>query len=222
MLSLEPQDQLIFKGPSSKDLVIKNPAKKQSVAFKLKTTSPHMFFVRPNVGVLGPDQTVTVNIIMQPTVPEDCQKRHKFLVMAALASGNDINLQEFWKEQKPSDIWDAKIKCEIISDKASEKASAKASEKAPEKAPDEQSLRAVGGANVSTSNQEDESMVTANLIKQASMLEEEHSALQEEIDTLQELGHPPKQRGRDLIKFACCVFTIIAAIVGAYYGKQYL
>ncbi|KAH8363842.1 vesicle-associated membrane protein-associated protein A-like [Drosophila serrata] len=210
MLSLEPQDQLVFEGASSKDLVIKNPAKKQSVAFKLKTTSPHMFFVRPNVGVLGPDKTVTVNIVMQPTGSDDLQKRHKFLVMAAIASGSDINLQEFWKEQKPSDIWDAKIKCEIIPGKVSEKASK------------EQPRRAVGGANVSPSNQDDESVVTANLLKQASMLEEEHSALKEEIDTLQEQGRRPKQRGRDMIKFACCVFTIIAVIVGAYYGKHYL
>ncbi|KAH8294226.1 hypothetical protein KR054_009583 [Drosophila jambulina] len=218
MLSLEPRDQLVFEGSFSrsvcKNLVIKNPDKKQSVAFKLKTTSPHMFFVRPNVGVLGPDQTITVSIIMQPTVPDESQKRHKFLVMAAVCAGNDINLQEFWKEQKPGDIWDAKIKCEIVQDKASPRAS--------DKAADEQSLRASGGANASPRKQDDEAAVAAKLLKQAGTLEEEHSAVKEEIDILQDQGRRPKQRGRDLFKFACCVLTIIAALAGAYYGKHYL
>ncbi|KAH8351665.1 vesicle-associated membrane protein-associated protein B/C-like [Drosophila kikkawai] len=204
MLSLEPRDQLVFEGPFgssvSKNLVIKNPGKKQSVAFKLKTTSPHLFFVRPNVGVLEPDQTVSVNITMQPTASNDGQKRHKFLIMAAKASGPDINLQDFWKEQKPSDIWDAKIKCEIVPERKSNKAS------------NEHLDRALGGATDSPSKQDGQTVV-------ADKLEE---ALKGEVEILQDQGIRPKQRGRNMFKFACCVLTIIAALVGAYYGKHYL
>ncbi|EDW76704.2 uncharacterized protein Dwil_GK19945 [Drosophila willistoni] len=125
LLKLDPEHELIFEGPFnrtiSKHLVIKNPSKSIRVAFKMKTTSPRLFFVRPNIGILDPKQQVSVEIYVQPVHlrPDMQQKRHKFLIMAAeaLPDVEMSNLQDFWKMQKPDDIWDTKLKCFMLANK---------------------------------------------------------------------------------------------------------
>jgi len=72
----------------------------------------------------------------------------------------------------------------------------------------------------------------AKLLKQVSMLEDERLALKEEVDTLrdQTIGPDPgqqvMQRGRQgrstFFYVAAFLFTILAAFVGAFYGKNYL
>jgi len=72
----------------------------------------------------------------------------------------------------------------------------------------------------------------AKLLKQVSMLEDERLALKEEVDTLrdQTIGPDPGQQvmqrarqGRSTFFYvAAFLFTILAAFVGAFYGKNYL
>ncbi|KAH8246240.1 hypothetical protein KR038_006599 [Drosophila bunnanda] len=222
MLTLEPRETLVFEGPFNrsvcKSLTIGNPSKNQKVIFKLKTTSPRTFFVRPNIGIVGPDSKVTVDIFMQPTAPGAGHKQHKFLVQAALVSDRDVDLQEFWKDQKPADIWETKIKCSLLKRKPLDDASV---------------LRQAGGAtNTSDSKPDGEiefdavevSEPLAQLIKQVSMLDEERLVLTKELSTLrdQTVKQRSKQSGMNFFLFVSCIFTIMAAILGAYYGKQYL
>ncbi|XP_068142860.1 vesicle-associated membrane protein-associated protein A [Drosophila tropicalis] len=125
LLKLDPEQELIFEGPFNRtisiNLVLKNPSKSIRVAFKMKTTSPRLFFVRPNIGILDPKQQVSVEIYVQPVnLRADMQqKRHKFLILAAeaLADVEMSNLQDFWKMQKPEDIWDTKLKCFLLANK---------------------------------------------------------------------------------------------------------
>ncbi|KAK3153011.1 hypothetical protein QOZ80_2BG0166470 [Eleusine coracana subsp. coracana] len=77
---------------------------KSTVAFKVKTTSPRKYCVRPNNGVVPPRSECTVVVTMQaPTVvPPDLQCKDKFLVQSVVVSdglsAKDITSQMFMKE----------------------------------------------------------------------------------------------------------------------------
>ncbi|XP_016965067.1 vesicle-associated membrane protein-associated protein B [Drosophila biarmipes] len=228
-LSLEPCDGILFEGPFNrsvnKKLVIGNPSKTQKMAFKMKTTTPKLFFVRPNIGVLEPGEKVNVDIYMQPILQEPVQKRHKFLLQAVEVTGEMTDMQEFWKqqkEQKPENIWDTKIRCELVFSK------------------DEQFRQAGGSARSPVDNKDGEdhfdaqeiSEPVAKLLKQVSKLEDERLALKEEVDTLRDQTIGPdsgqkmmqrSRQGRSTLFYVVAFFlTILAAFVGAFYGKNYL
>jgi hypothetical protein len=63
-LLLDPSNELRFKGPFDDyvtvSLSIKNPTEKR-IAFKIKTTAPKRYCVKPNSGVLDPSQSMKVN-----------------------------------------------------------------------------------------------------------------------------------------------------------------
>ncbi|VFQ65208.1 unnamed protein product [Cuscuta campestris] len=56
----------------------------QYVAFKVKTTSPKKYCVKPNIGIIKPKSTVDFTVIMQAqrTAPVDMQCKDKFLVQS--------------------------------------------------------------------------------------------------------------------------------------------
>ena len=63
-LILDPPNELRFKGPFDDyvtvSLIIKNPTEKR-IAFKIKTTAPRRYCVKPNSGVLDSGQSMKVN-----------------------------------------------------------------------------------------------------------------------------------------------------------------
>ena len=63
-LTLDPSNELRFKGPFDDyvtvSLKIENPTEKR-IAFKIKTTAPKRYCVKPNSGVLDPKQSMKVN-----------------------------------------------------------------------------------------------------------------------------------------------------------------
>ncbi|EDX09636.1 vesicle-associated membrane protein-associated protein A [Drosophila simulans] len=210
-LALDPSEVLVFEGPFnrsvSRKLVIRNTSQTQRMAFKMKTTTPKLFYVRPNIGVLAPEQKVSVDIYMQPILQEQIQKRHKFLLMAAEVTGDITDMQEFWKMQNPNETWDTKIKCELV----------------PSKQDD---FRQAGGsAALSTDNKDGEvhfdaqevSEPMAKLLKQVSMLEDEHVVLTDQIESLRD-----QAVGRTFFYLATIIVIILAAVAGAYYGKTHL
>uniref|UniRef100_A0A0D6QTF5 MSP domain-containing protein n=1 Tax=Araucaria cunninghamii TaxID=56994 RepID=A0A0D6QTF5_ARACU len=74
------------------------------VAFKVKTTSPKKYCVRPNTGVVLPKSTCDVTVTMQAQreAPPDLQCKDKFLVQSIIApygaEPKDINQEMFNKE----------------------------------------------------------------------------------------------------------------------------
>jgi len=83
-LLLDPSNELRFKGPFDDDvtvsLIIRNPTEKR-IAFKIKTTAPKRYCVKPNSGVLDPAQSMKVNVLLQPFVYDPNEKnKHKFMV----------------------------------------------------------------------------------------------------------------------------------------------
>ncbi|MED6119741.1 hypothetical protein PIB30_014605 [Stylosanthes scabra] len=58
----------------------------QYVAFKVKTTSPKKYCVRPNLGIIKPNETCDFTVIMQAqrTEPPDMQCKDKFLIQSTI------------------------------------------------------------------------------------------------------------------------------------------
>ena len=63
VLVIEPQNELTFVGPFttavSATMALKNPSDRK-VCFKIKTTAPKRYCVKPNSGVIDPRETVQI------------------------------------------------------------------------------------------------------------------------------------------------------------------
>ncbi|KAG8092205.1 hypothetical protein GUJ93_ZPchr0012g19476 [Zizania palustris] len=77
----------------------------RTVAFKVKTTSPKKYCVRPNNGVVGPRSACVVLVTMQAQMmaPPDLQCKDKFLVQSVVVSdglpAKDVTSQMFMKDE---------------------------------------------------------------------------------------------------------------------------
>ncbi|XP_028392256.1 LOW QUALITY PROTEIN: vesicle-associated membrane protein/synaptobrevin-binding protein-like [Dendronephthya gigantea] len=115
VLQIDPAHELHFKGPFtevvSSTIKLHNPTDKK-VCFKVKTTAPKKYCVRPNSGIVDPEMTVSVAVMLQPHDFDAKEKsKHKFMVQSMIAVGNTENLENIWKEASPDQIMDSKLKC---------------------------------------------------------------------------------------------------------------
>lgn len=115
ILVLDPPHELKFKGPFTDvvttNLKLRNPSDKK-VCFKVKTTAPRRYCVRPNSGIIDPGATVTVSVMLQPFDYDPNEKsKHKFMVQTIFAPSNITDMEAMWKEAKPDDLMDSKLKC---------------------------------------------------------------------------------------------------------------
>jgi len=123
ILILEPKQELHFKGPFT-DVVtsylkLTNPSDRR-VCFKVKTTAPKRYCVRPNNGIVEPHGNQTIAVMLQPfDVGSGGQSdglsneksKHKFMVQTMFAPDGDVNQDSLWKEASPDAIMDSKLKC---------------------------------------------------------------------------------------------------------------
>ncbi|KAG6507282.1 hypothetical protein ZIOFF_032624 [Zingiber officinale] len=87
MISIYPEElsfEVELEKPSSCNIKVVNNTE-HHVAFKVKTTSPKKYFVRPNASVVQPwdSCTVTVTLQAQKELPPDMQCKDKFLIQSA-------------------------------------------------------------------------------------------------------------------------------------------
>lgn len=92
----------------------------QLVVFKVKTTAPKKYSVRPTHGVILPFKECTINIVLQPSDYETLaiKNKHKFLVLAAYGPKDkggipdNFSAENFWKTIKDDvKVYDHKFKC---------------------------------------------------------------------------------------------------------------
>ncbi|XP_060519774.1 vesicle-associated membrane protein-associated protein B-like [Cylas formicarius] len=116
ILHIEPQNDLKFTGPFNVPVTsymkLTNPSD-QKVLFKIKTTAPKKYCVRPNSGILDPGKSTEIAICLQPFVYDPAEKnKHKFMVQTTFAPEHgDTNLEQIWKEISPEKLMDSKLKC---------------------------------------------------------------------------------------------------------------
>jgi hypothetical protein len=116
VLVIEPANELKFIGPFSNvvtsELKLTNPTAKK-IAFKVKTTAPKRYCVRPNSGLLEPNAQVVVSVMLQPFEYDPAEKNnHKFMVQSMYApTGTLESLDQLWKDAGPTQLMDSKLKC---------------------------------------------------------------------------------------------------------------
>jgi len=118
VLVIEPQNELTFVGPFttavSAVMALKNPSDRK-VCFKIKTTAPKRYCVKPNSGVIDPRETVQIAVSLQPFEYDPQEKnRHKFLVQSMFAPEGDLNQDTLWKDTDGSQLMDSKLKCVFV------------------------------------------------------------------------------------------------------------
>ncbi|KAJ7259508.1 PapD-like protein [Mycena haematopus] len=103
-VSLAPSNALGFNRPLTtlvkRSLTISNH-NAQPVAFKVKTTAPRLYTVRPNSGRVEPGQSVDVLVMSQPLKDEpplNAKCKDKFLIQSTLITpGKEaMSLQDIW------------------------------------------------------------------------------------------------------------------------------
>uniref|UniRef100_A0A646QE92 VAMPA n=1 Tax=Hemiscolopendra marginata TaxID=943146 RepID=A0A646QE92_9MYRI len=115
VLTLEPQNELVFKGPFTgvvtSNLLLSNPTNRR-VCFKVKTTAPKRYCVRPNSGIVESKEAVNVSVMLQPFDYNPNEKnKHKFMVQTMFAPDGEVNQETLWKDVNPENLMDSKLKC---------------------------------------------------------------------------------------------------------------
>ncbi|ORE01963.1 VAMP-associated protein [Rhizopus microsporus var. microsporus] len=131
---IEPSEQLLFHRPftriSKESLFVKN-TNDFPVIFKVKTTAPKQYCVRPNAGRIEPNSEIEVQIILQPfkeELPDDYKCKDKFLVQTAPLNPSleQQDITSMWSHIESSDkqsMHQHKIKCAFGGPKEEESAS---------------------------------------------------------------------------------------------------
>lgn len=115
LLVIEPANELKFVGPFctavSSYMRLTNPTE-HVILFKIKTTAPKKYCVRPNCGVLEPKSTIEIAIILQPFIFDAAEKnKHKFMVQSMIMPEGDVSVDQLWKDVSPDDLMDSKLRC---------------------------------------------------------------------------------------------------------------
>ncbi|XP_016396280.1 vesicle-associated membrane protein-associated protein A-like [Sinocyclocheilus rhinocerous] len=115
ILILEPSTDLRFKGPFTDvvtaNLKLKNPSDKK-VCFKVKTTAPRRYCVRPNSGIIDPGATLIISVMLQPFDYDPNEKsKHKFMVQTIFVPAAVTDAEAMWKDVKPDELMDSKLRC---------------------------------------------------------------------------------------------------------------
>jgi len=115
VLIIEPPIELTFTGPFtqavSSYMKLKNPSDRK-VCFKIKTTAPKRYCVKPNSGVVDPNTEVAIVVSLQPFEYDPAEKnKHKFMVQSMFAPDGEINQDTLWREIDQNDLMDSKLRC---------------------------------------------------------------------------------------------------------------
>ncbi|XP_015416219.1 PREDICTED: vesicle-associated membrane protein-associated protein B/C isoform X1 [Myotis davidii] len=93
------------------NLKLGNPTDR-NVCFKVKTTAPRRYCVRPNSGIIDAGAAINVSVMLQPFDYDPNEKsKHKFMVQSMFAPTDTSDMEAVWKEAKPEDLMDSKLRC---------------------------------------------------------------------------------------------------------------
>lgn len=118
MLHLNPHDMIVFKTDNdevSGQFVITN-MDESAISFKIRTTSPEKFRVRPSSGTLAPGATQTVLIVVQSGFQMRTVTKDRFLVMSVQIPKTDLSqkeLSEIWQNSTGSKVDEYRLKCQF-------------------------------------------------------------------------------------------------------------
>ncbi|XP_055384750.1 vesicle-associated membrane protein-associated protein B-like [Condylostylus longicornis] len=116
LLIIDPPSELKFRGPFIRPVVtvmkLTNPTD-NTILFKIKTTAPRKYCVRPNFGAVKPQSQTEVEICLQASFIFDPSEKnkHKFMVQSFVVPDGAVDPLKLWKEVKPEQLMDTKLRC---------------------------------------------------------------------------------------------------------------
>ncbi|XP_034232664.1 vesicle-associated membrane protein-associated protein A-like [Thrips palmi] len=243
VLIIEPQHELkfvgSFKSPITSYIKLTNPSDK-TIGFKIKTTAPKKYCVRPNSGVLEPEEFTNIAVSLQALDFDQSEKnKHKFMVQSIFVPDRDYNLESLWKDVKEDAVMGTKLKCvferkesnTVGTGPAVEASSAVLSNSAPSHEDKNKRI----GDSPSIHHQDGELQKAAKEVKQLredeSSLRHENMMLKEEVLRLQLLckseGHSQSvpmrssmaQQAAQPVQPVMVIIAIVVCMVGIVLGK---
>jgi len=125
LLALEPDSTLYFcksQSTTSPFRMLKlSNSSNGSVAFKVKTTAPKAYLVRPSSGVLKPSENQEVQIILQaqPQGESATNAQDRFLVQAVAVGESEVVTREDWAKFPKDRVHEQKLNV-IVEDEDTE------------------------------------------------------------------------------------------------------
>ncbi|XP_075259584.1 vesicle-associated membrane protein-associated protein A-like [Convolutriloba macropyga] len=123
MYRLQPPEELVFKGPFtdyvSQKLKIENTGD-SPIGFKVKTTTPKKFSVKPNMGCIEAHGSQDITICLHSfTYDPNDKTRHKFMVqVVGLTATTDTQAVEAmikdYERNNPTKLKESKLKVAIV------------------------------------------------------------------------------------------------------------
>ncbi|KAI5632846.1 MSP (Major sperm protein) domain-containing protein [Phthorimaea operculella] len=113
LISVEPSDIIKFAYENEETIgrIKISNLEDKPLAFKIRTTGPEKFWVRPCSGIIPAKKTEQITITILPGY-EKTAMREKFSIMAT-PSNDQTNLSEVWRTALNSDIEERRLKCNI-------------------------------------------------------------------------------------------------------------
>lgn len=104
--------------PASTSLTVENISTSY-VCFKVKTTQPQRYSVRPSVGVIKPGERKDILITLEPLkeIPEDLKaNKDRFLLQVARISADmaKTEVHELWKRVKEDSVFQQKFRVQFV------------------------------------------------------------------------------------------------------------
>ncbi|OCT93948.1 hypothetical protein XELAEV_18011611mg [Xenopus laevis] len=119
LLHISPAEELHFGSKESgerKCIIVLNNVTKNTVAFKVRTTAPEKYRVKPSNSSCEPGATVDIVVSLHAAFVASLQDR--FLVMAAEmeqpSGASTQELSQFWKEVSRSKVMEHRLRCHAV------------------------------------------------------------------------------------------------------------
>lgn len=209
VLVITPQNEIRFQGPFTDvvtaNLKLHNPSDKK-VCFKVKTTAPKRYCVRPNSGVVEPSATITVSVMLQPIEGDASDKgKHKFMVQSMFAPDDVEDLDKLWGTAAPTDLMDSKLKCVFEENPST-----------PEQPP----VNTMEATQMESEKEPKSSQDTELklLMEECKRLQSQNSKYKQQVDELTSQAVQSKSGGEDIMLFIRSHVLLVMIMVAFMFG----
>lgn len=119
LLTITPAEELVFTGTTSTGEILQSLSLTNNtlstVAFKVKTTSPESYRVRPSSGIIPANSSADVSVFLQPGHAASVVK-DKFLVMSTELQDDKSpsELAALWKTIPKANIVEHRLRCRFL------------------------------------------------------------------------------------------------------------
>ncbi|GAB4857667.1 Vesicle-associated protein 2-1 [Ancistrocladus abbreviatus] len=208
LISVDPEElrfQFQLEKQSYCDLKVSNN-NEHHVAFKVKTTSPKKYFVRPNTGVIHPWDSCVIRVTLQAQreYPPDMQCKDKFLLQSTVVAPNsdvDDLPQDTFNKDSGKAVEECKLRVVYLSPHL-----AKGTTDDEAFRSSKRSLDTVQG------DSNDENQVLQRLKEERDVVAKQTQQLQQELDMLKRRRQRTSNRGFSF------KFALLVALIGIMLG----